>query len=292
MKKIVILGCENSHADAFIECVQKRPEFSDIEIMGVYSDDAAAAQKLHSKFSVPVMASYDEAAGQVDGVVITARHGDLHAPFAQPYLQKGVAMFIDKPLTICPREAAQLMGQLKALEIPVVGGSSLRHCFEVQTVRQAQLAQVSGPTVGGVARAPMNSNNPYGGFYFYTAHLVEIVLTAFGRCPNAVQALYDPAGNLTVLFFYGGFTITGLYTEGGGEYYISRFALNGSQGGCVAGGQGKQWYYQEFSEFVQLMKGGSMPLSYSELLAPVAVLEAIDRARKSGLKEAIHYVEV
>ena len=72
MKKIVILGCENSHADAFMECIQKKPEFAHIEVLGVYSEDAEAAKKLGSKYSVPLMASYDEAVGKVDGVVITA----------------------------------------------------------------------------------------------------------------------------------------------------------------------------------------------------------------------------
>ena len=35
MKKIVILGCENSHANQFLNFIRDRQEFSDIEVVGV-----------------------------------------------------------------------------------------------------------------------------------------------------------------------------------------------------------------------------------------------------------------
>ena len=50
MKKIAILGCENSHADAFISCIKTKEEFSDVEVVGVYSNDREAAQKIFEKF--------------------------------------------------------------------------------------------------------------------------------------------------------------------------------------------------------------------------------------------------
>ena len=55
MKRIAILGCENSHADAFIKCVKTMEEFSDVEVVGVYSDEREAAEKLKEKFGVSVM---------------------------------------------------------------------------------------------------------------------------------------------------------------------------------------------------------------------------------------------
>ena len=55
MKRIAILGCENSHANAFLTFIQKMEEFRDIEVVGVYSDEPQAAEKLQEQFSVPVM---------------------------------------------------------------------------------------------------------------------------------------------------------------------------------------------------------------------------------------------
>lgn len=292
MKKIVILGCENSHADAFIECIRKRDEFSDIEVVGVHSDEAGAAEKLNAKFGVPVMASSDEAVGKVDGVIVTSRHGAKHYPFAKPYIQSGVTMFVDKPVTIDEGEAVAFMTALKEKGIKVTGGSSLRHAFGVRDIKLAQQRQVGGRTVGGIARAPLSTDNPHGGFFFYSAHLVEIVLEAFGRAPEAVEVRIDSNNNRTVLFHYDSFTVTGLYTEGGNEYYGARFAVSGSQGGYIAAGNLKEWYYDEFKEFVEIMRGGDMVLSYEELIAPVFVLAAIDRASQSGKIEAVCYGKI
>ena len=47
MYKVALLGCENSHANGFLDAVNNRKIVSDIEFVGVYSDDRAAAEKLH-----------------------------------------------------------------------------------------------------------------------------------------------------------------------------------------------------------------------------------------------------
>ena len=78
MKRIAILGCENSHANAFLKFIREKEEFSDIEVVGVYSDQREAAEKLNQQFGVPVLADYADAVGQLDGLIVTARHGDNH----------------------------------------------------------------------------------------------------------------------------------------------------------------------------------------------------------------------
>lgn len=292
MYKIVILGCENSHADAFIECIQNDSEFSDIQVAGVYSEDTAAAERLHKNFGVPIMASADEAVGKVDGVVVTARHGGKHYSYAKPYIDSKVPMFIDKPITISEDEAVEFMYALKEKGVKVTGGSSLRHCFEVQQLKRACQDQPGGRTVGGIVRAPLNSDNPYGGFFFYSQHLAEMVMEIFGRFPSAVQVNTDVSGNRSVLFQYDDFNVSGLYTEGGNEYYAARFALNGSQGGVVAANIMKEWHRSEFAEYASILRGGEMTLSYEELIAPVFVLAAIDRACAGSGCEAVCYGEV
>ena len=95
MKKIVILGCENSHADTFLGFIKNDEKYKDVEVIGVYSTDAGAAEKLSETYGVKVMDSYDEAVGKVDGVIVTARRGNQHYEFAKPYIASGVPMFID-----------------------------------------------------------------------------------------------------------------------------------------------------------------------------------------------------
>ena len=288
MKKIVILGCENSHANAFLKHMKERPELAHIQCIGVYSIDPAASQKLSDEFGVPVMASYDEAVGQVDGVVITARHGDSHYKFAKPYIPDGVPMFIDKPICNKEDEAAEFLAELKKNDIKATGGSSLRHAFEITQLKQAHEKQVGGQTVGGIFRAPLSIDNPHGGFFFYSQHLVEMVLEVFGRYPKAVQVSHS-GDAYTVLFHYDSFTVTGVYTVNSSAYYAARFTANHTQGGTVTA-LGSEWYYDEFKVFADLMDGGEMEMCYEDLFAPVPILNAINRGIESGKTEQINYL--
>ena len=82
MFKVAILGCENSHANAFLDLVINQKLVDDVEFVGVYSYDAEAAAKLTDKFGVYAAKEYDEFVGKVDGIIITARHGDNHYRYA------------------------------------------------------------------------------------------------------------------------------------------------------------------------------------------------------------------
>ena len=82
MFKIAILGCENSHADAFLESIIKKGEYPDLEVVGVYSHEADANARMKEKFGVYCAESFDEFVGKVDGIMITARDGDNHYKYA------------------------------------------------------------------------------------------------------------------------------------------------------------------------------------------------------------------
>ena len=42
MYKVAILGCENSHADSFLNFIIKEKKFPDVEVVGVYTDEEEA----------------------------------------------------------------------------------------------------------------------------------------------------------------------------------------------------------------------------------------------------------
>lgn len=55
MKKVVILGCENSHADMFLRFISSNKKYSDVDVTGVFSYDAAAMDKLVARYGVKAM---------------------------------------------------------------------------------------------------------------------------------------------------------------------------------------------------------------------------------------------
>ena len=288
MKRIAILGCENSHADAFLKCIKEKEIFRDVSVIGVYSDDSSAAEKLNEKFGVPIMESYAEAVGKIDGLVITARHGDKHYKFAKPYIESGIPMFIDKPITINEDEAVEFMRELKMRGVRICGGSSLKQDEFVRKLKNERENEIGGKTLGGYVRAPYQSENEHGGFYFYAQHLVEMICEIFGRYPMSVTARKN-GSQIHVLFHYTDYDCVGLFCDRNYIYYASRMSERGTSSFDISATN--EWFEREFCEFYKLLSGGEQTATYKDIAAPVFIMNAIDRALKSGRKENVEYKE-
>ncbi len=284
MFKTVILGCENSHADTFLDLIAKDPDFSEIQVTGIYSDDAESTKKLNERFGVPVMESFDEAVGKVDGVIVTARHGKNHFKYAKPYIAKGVTFFIDKPFTIDPAEGEELCKLLTENGCGFTGGSSLKHAGFVKELKKAHESSENGSTMGGFVRTPVDLKSVYGGFYFYAQHLVEIVAEAFGTNPKSVCARTSPTG-ITALFRYETFDVTGMYAEKNYVYYAERHS---EKGVC-----GKEFpvdeacFKSEFLEFRDILCGKSNGQLPERMMAPVYIMNALEKSLNDGGKETL-----
>ena len=289
MKRIAILGCENSHANAFLKFIKEKEEFSDVEVVGIYSDETEAAEKLNEKFGVHVMDHYAEAVGMIDGLIITARHGDHHYKYAKPYIDSGIPMFIDKPVTINEDEAVEFMRALMNKNIRISGGSSLKQDVFVRQLKQDAKNAVGGSTVGGYVRAPYQSENVYGGFYFYAQHLVEMVCEIFGKFPISVTAKKN-GKQIHVLFHYGEYDCVGLFCDRNHFYYVSRMAESDAKGFVVP--ITDDWFYEEFKEFYGILSGESQTLPYNEFISPVFIMNAIERSLKSGKEEPVEKADL
>ena len=284
MKRIVFLGCENSHADSFIRFIQTKEEYKDVEILGVYSDEREAAEKLRENFGVPVMEDYADAVGSVDGVIITARHGDNHYKYAKPYMASGVPMFIDKPITISEDEAIAFMRALRENGIRISGGSSIKHADAVMLLRKERENEVGGKTLSGFAQAPLSIYPEYGGFYFYAQHLVEMICEAFGRFPLAVTAKQN-GKQIHVLFHYEGYDCVGLYSSECWHYHVSRVAVDALQSCPIP--DLTNCFVREFDEYYKLLCGAAQKLTYEEFASPVFIMNAIERSLQSGKTEEV-----
>ncbi len=273
MKRIAILGCENSHANNFLKAIKENEAYSkEYEVIGVYSDEEEPPKKLQAEYGCPILASYDEAVGKVDGVIITARHGANHYKYAKPYIEAGIPMFIDKPITCDCDEAVKFMRELREAGIKISGGSSLSQADEIIALREEAATEKDGKTVGGIVRAPIQTDSPYGGFWFYSQHLVEMVCSVFGRYPKSVKA-FKVANQTTVVFRYESYDITGVLVEHAPKYYAARFTEKTVSGGDVL--SSPNWFKREFADFDGIMNGGEQPLSYEDFISPVFVIKAI-----------------
>ncbi len=291
MKKIVILGCENSHADMFLEYIKSNPKYSDVEVVGVYSHEIEASRRLEKNFGVKVLDAFDQEVGKVNGVIVTARHGDNHLKYARPYFQKGVTMFIDKPITISEQEAVELVSLAKEKGVKLTGGSSLRYDAFIQELSSDAKNEVDGQTVGGLVVCPISMNNSHGKFYFYAQHLVESVAKIFGYYPKSVSA-FNKENALTVVFHYNSYDVTGIFmNEVYTCYYASRVAKEKTKSSAFSM-INNPCFELEFDEFYRVLSGEEQVADFKNFISPVFIMNAIERSIISGKEEIVKEYEV
>ena len=285
--KLAFVGVENSHAPAFLQLIQKNPEkYSDIEVVGVYSYDGAAADKLVADGLAPravrTPGAFLGGADAADCVVNTARHGDNHYEYSLPYLRAGIPMFIDKPFAMTTERAGEMVEAAKAGHANLCGGSCLKFAPELAALKRAMDAGELGNVLSASFAAPVNMSNPYGGFFFYAQHLVQMMTTVFGNHVQSVSArARDNA--VTAIVTYPHIDITLHYVG-----YCYSAAIYGDKASRhVQIDDVGALYTPEFDELHTMLRTGVMPETYDDLLYPVSVLEALYLSYKTGREIAV-----
>ena len=283
MYKLAILGCENSHADNFLRLISEG-KYPEMEVIGIYSNEPEAVRKLHDKYGTPIMADYGDLAGQVDGVMITARHGDNHFLYAKPYLEDGIPMFIDKPITCSEADAVEFMTVAKQKGLRLCGGSTCAATEQTFALAETVQKTLCGKVRGGSLACPYYWDSPYGGFWFYAQHLVEVMTAIFGEEISQVRAVRN-GQTMTFTAQYDGFCVTGTYAEGLKYYNVSVFGADSARNENLK--LTPDSFRHEMDSMLSLLKGEPMQKSYRSFVAPVFIMSAILRALESGAWEPV-----
>ncbi len=283
MYRIGIIGSENSHAMAFSEIFNLSGKFDDIQVVAVYGEEEDASQKIHEKCGVEIMKPEDML-GKVDAIMVTSRNGKLHPGYARPFIEAGLPAFLDKPIANCGKEAEEIIALAREKGVPVMGGSSTKMVPDTLALREiAQAARAAGKLIGGHVFAPVSMENEYGNFYFYASHLAEICLTIFGYDPIAVQAVRSKSG-VAAMLEYEDFVVDISYTDEAYRYGATIITKseavqrNIDISGC---------YEAEITHFVKMLRTGEVPQCDRDIVLPVKLLNAIERAYTEGGRQII-----
>ena len=290
--KIAILGAESTHANGFASRLaggDGRKLFPDVELVGIYADknlpDSTAGVQAILKNSACqyITEQYDEFVDQVDGVMITSRHGSRHLEYARPYLEKGIPVWIDKPICSSIEDAKELVRLACKYNTPVCGGSSLIFSKEIKELASF-VKENRGIIRGGHVTAPIHMNSEYDGFWFYAPHAIQMMLKVFGmdvrkvracRGKDYVQAVYEYDDLAVSVYFGSGYTVT-LYKD---KYHAEpmKISTEGSE--------------EELEEFYRIVKNGQINISYRDWIAPVFLIDATIKSYEQNREIVIDPIE-
>lgn len=251
IKRIAILGTENSHARAFAELIRTCPELT---LIGAWGAEPEANARFTQAFGVPCSDDPTAFVGQADGVMITARNGNTHLELARPYLTADRTLFVDKPLCGNVQDAEELIRLATDRGARLCGGSCLQYAPSLLRLRD-RVAAERDAIVGASFSAPVEPDSPYGGFSFYAPHLVQMCLTVLGNEIRSVRAIRQ-GDHVAALLRYDSFCASLFF--GCDAYAASVTYRNSTQNGsvrCIP-----TLYAKEFSVFRSLLRGHDKPI--------------------------------
>lgn len=101
------------------------------KVTHLWTDDPGEAPKIARAARIPhVVARPEEVIGQVDAVIIATDIGGEHVERARPFIEAGLPVFIDKPLTD-NRDGLAQFSRWAAEGRPILSSSSMRYAKEL-----------------------------------------------------------------------------------------------------------------------------------------------------------------
>jgi len=294
MIRLAILGSESNHCSYFASVLAPKNGdkiFKDVELIGVYADpneagaldgnNAVREASTCCVFAAEKNAFLDEA----DAVMITARNGSKHFEYAENYIKKGIPVWIDKPITCSVSDIEKLVKLANEYGAILSGGSSLEHHQVVKDL-SVVVKENKQNIIGGHVTAPVNLDNPYGGFWFYTQHLVGMMISVFGADVKSVRAI---KGNNCVhaVYTYDKFTVSAFYGTG---YSVSVYT-DAYDSISKAFSLPDDYYIPELQTFYDVIKSGHADKSVKDYIAPVYILEATIKSYEKECEIAINIPE-
>jgi predicted dehydrogenase len=284
MYKIAILGSENSHCLGFASVLAPKSgekRFPDIELVGVAGDEASNSAVLEKTAVVRAETDPHAFLGEVDAVMVTARHGGNHLPFALPYMEAGCKIWLDKPITASVEAARDVVRIVKEKGLLLCGGSSLAGAEG--TVAMKKLAKEKGDAVtGGHVTAPVNLVNEYGNFWFYSQHLVQMVTEVFGQTIRSVEAKLTGEG-VRAVFRYPRFDVTAYFGAG---YSIAVY-LGGYGVETRRVDLGGEYFMPELNELAGMLRENKVRQTPEEVVYPVFIIDALIRSMEKDGAETV-----
>ncbi|NOZ19473.1 MAG: Gfo/Idh/MocA family oxidoreductase [Planctomycetes bacterium] len=282
MLRIGMIGSENSHSKAVSKLINVEKGVRGVKVVSVWGETKAFAKETAEAGQIPkVVKDPTEMIGDVDGVMIDHRHGKYHLPVATEFIKAGIPVFVDKPLCCSLAEGKKYLQLAKSKGVPTVSFSSIptQKMFRKFQDEVASLNQI----VAGASAGPCDLKSKYGGVFFYGIHQVDALIELFGMDVTHVELKKNGPQGLAILYYKDGKMVTMHCLKGGSHTF--QFMAHGEKIiQFVLAKRDKNPYLTSTKMWIEMMNTGKEPIEHRRMLAPVAVLEALQKALDTGKK--------
>lgn len=271
IKRLGIIGAENSHSFKIAEICNIRKAVP-LRVTHLWGETDEAAASSATKGNIPTIVSdWRSMAGEVDGVMIDHRHGAAHADVARHFIQAGIPTFVDKPMTCSLAEAKELFDEARKRSCPLMTFSlkPLQKSFQT-------LLKNAGPDTVRIfnSSGPSDLKSKHGGIFFYGIHQVDCAVEALGTEAVSVFLQESGANAIATIEFAGDRLATLNLIAGHPAGFHWRFCT--THGDFSEADKPDRHPYLNSARVVSdFLKTGQAAFSQERMLAPIAILEAL-----------------
>jgi predicted dehydrogenase len=277
MLRIGIVGSDNSHAVAYSKLANIDRIVGDTaQVVAITGPDPERTKEVAGLGNIPeIVDRPEDLLGKVDAVLVVHRHGDLHLKNALPFLEAGLPVYIDKPLTISLDDAAQLFRTAKMNNALLTSYSSLRYADTIEQVAGSleQLGKIHAAHMTG----PCDFSSEYGGPFFYATHVLEMALRLLGDDVATVRAIRIGSSVIVTVVWQNDTVLTISYLTGAAyHFHLALFGEKGMISEEVI--TGDAIYAAGLKAFLKAIDAGEAPLTPEQLIRPIAIVHAIQQS--------------
>ncbi|QDP95381.1 Gfo/Idh/MocA family oxidoreductase [Microlunatus elymi] len=284
MIRVGIVGTNTSHAGVYAGLIngseQNAPVSPDARVVGVWSSgrpglsgDHHGGPTLAEQFRIDsVVEDPSELIGAIDLAVVLDdfQGGALHAELARPFLEAGVATYVDKPMTLSVQDAVDLFALAGRTGAPLMSCSALRFAAELETLR----SDAVGPVRLISAVGP-------GDWFNYGVHTVESLVALQGAGAQSVQQIHGEGRDVTVITGADGpRAVVTTLRDAPTSFQLTAHGSAGTAQTEVSDYAG--FYGNTIKAAIAMSASGQSPIEARESLEVLGILAAGERSAASG----------
>jgi predicted dehydrogenase len=282
-----LVGVNTSHADAFSRIFNGSssapPTLAGGEIVAVWGGDANRTSALAAEHNIgAVVNDPSELRGIVDAVLVVddTGGGASHAELARPFLEAGMPVFVDKPMTTEYPDAVALFEVAQRHSAPLLSCSALRFAVELDAARPEVAA--AGALSSVVAVGPNE-------WFYYGVHVVELLGAVVGVGARWVHRHVFPDRDVVVIDYAEGPTAV-VETLRDAKYIfdLTAYGADGRASFQVVDAAG--FYTNTMRQVLAMAQTGRSPLAPEQTLEVLAILTAGNRSAETGERVALDEV--
>lgn len=283
--RIGIVGSDNSHAITFSQIangMDRENYVPGFRVTHLFGFDENRNREVAEKGGIEnIVSDVNEMVGKIDIAFVVFRHGGLHLEYAKPFIENGIPVFVDKPLTATVEDAKRLIELAKEKQTLLTSFSTLRFTDSVQELKK--LFRSEEPVFLSVL-GPGDLESEYGGLIFYGVHTAEIFNEVAGV---GVREVYAVARGKNIAATLVHEKLIGTIKIAPEMPYV--FSLEGltKKTHLSAKVDSKDCYKKGMIKIKEMLDNTQWILSEGEMLEPVAVVKAIEESVRESSKKPI-----